>query len=139
MTAFSRIPAESRYPLVKQAIEVGINYFFSADPATADFPGETAPRPDRRWWKFHFPVVGGDLLQVTEALTTLGYGADPRLANTLDLIRSKQDQNGMWLREKNYGYWHKWWVDCGLFNKPNKWVTLRALRVLKQAGQQTYI
>jgi hypothetical protein len=137
MLAFSRLPAERRTPLIERAIRDGVEYFFSSDPATADFPGETAPRPDRRWWKFHFPVVGMDLLQVAEALTALGYGSDPRLANTLDLIRSKQDESGRWSLEKNYGYWHKWWVNYGSINKPNKWVTLRAIRVLKQAAQQT--
>ena len=136
MMAFSRLPVESRSPLIKRAIEAGVKYFFSADPATADFPGETAPMPDRRWWKFHFPVIGMDILQVAEALTALGYGADPRLTNTLDLIRDKQDEQGRWLLENNYGYRHKWWVNYGPINKPNKWVTLRALRVLKQAELQ---
>ena len=134
MLAFSRLPEEQRSPLVQRAIQAGVDYFFTGDPATANFPGETAPKPDRRWWKFTFPVTGMDLLQVAEALTVLGYGADPRLANTLNLVRSKQDENGRWLREKNYGYWHKWWVDFGPYNKPNKWVTLRALRLLKQAN-----
>jgi hypothetical protein len=135
MLAFSRLPAKRRTPLIKRAIEAGVSYFFNDDPATANFPGEMAPQPDRRWWKFHFPVVGMDLLQVAEALTALGYGSDPRLANTLDLIRNKQDESGRWSLEKNYGYWHKWWVKYGSINKPNKWVTLRALRVLKQAAR----
>ena len=134
MLAFSRIPVGQRSPLVQRAIKTGVDYFFTSDPATANFPGEMAPKPDCRWWKFQFPVTGMDLLQVSEALIALGYGADPRLANTLDLIRNKQDENGRWLREKNYGYWHKWWAEYGSYNKPNKWVTLRALRVLKQAG-----
>jgi hypothetical protein len=136
MLAFSRLPVERRTLLIRRAIEAGVNYFFNDDPSTANFPGEMAPQPDRRWWKFHFPVVGMDLLQVAEALTGLGYGADPRLANTLDLIRSKQDESGRWSLEKNYGYQHRWWVKYGSINKPNKWVTLRALRVLKQAGEQ---
>jgi hypothetical protein len=137
MLAFSRLSVELRTGLIQRAIQAGVEYFFNSDPATADFPGETASKPDRRWWKFHFPVVGMDLLQVAEALTGLGYGADPRLANTLDLIRSKQDENGRWILEKNYGYLHKWWGNYGSINRPNKWVTLRALRVLKQAGQQS--
>ena len=136
MLALSRIPEEKRSRLVKQAIEAGVDYFFTGDPATAEFPGETAPKPDRRWWKFTSPVTGMDLLQVAEALTALSYSKDPRLVNTLDLIRNKQDENGRWLREKNYGYWHKWWIDYGPYNKPNKWVTLRAMRVLKQAGDK---
>jgi hypothetical protein len=134
--AFSRLPAERRSNLIEQAIEAGTKYYFNSDPATANFPGEMAPVPDKRWWKFHFPVIGLDILQIAEALTALGYGSDPRLANTLDLIRQKQGENGKWLLEENYGYWHKWWVKYGSIGKPNKWVTLRALRVLKQAGQQ---
>jgi hypothetical protein len=136
MQAFSRLPAERRTPLIERAIAAGVKFFFSADPATALFPGEMAPEPDERWWKFHFPVIGMDILQVAEALTTLGYGSDPRLANTLDLIREKQDENGRWLLEDNYGYRHPWWVKYGSRGKPNKWVTLRALRVLKEAEQQ---
>jgi hypothetical protein len=137
MMAFSRLPVERRTLLVRRAIDAGVNYFFSHDPATADFPGELALRPDRRWWKFHFPVAGMDLLQVAEALTALGYGADPRLANTLDLIREKQDGQGRWLSEKNYGYQHKWWVKFGAVDRPNKWVTLRAMRLLKRAWEQS--
>jgi hypothetical protein len=77
-----------------------------------------------------------DLLQVADALTALGYGADPRLTNLLNLIRSKQDENGRWLLEKNYGSQHTWWVNYGSIDKPNKWVTLRAMRVLKRAEEQ---
>ena len=131
MLAFSRLPVERRSTFINHAIQTGVDYFFTNDPATADFPGEMAPQPDQRWWKFHFPVAGMDLLQLAEALTALGYGTDPRLANTLVLIRDKQDDFGRWSREKNYGYSHKWWGDYGAYGKPNKWVTLRALRVLK--------
>jgi hypothetical protein len=134
MMALSRLPEEHRTPLVKRAISTGVNYFFDKDPAAAWFPGEMAPEPDRRWWKFHFPATGMDILQVAEALTALGYGSDSQLANTLDLIRSKQDEQGRWSREKNWGYQHKWWVNFGSFNKSNKWVTLRAMRVLKRAS-----
>jgi hypothetical protein len=136
MLALSRLPPAKRTPLLKNAIETGVEYFFTNDPATALFPGEQAPRPDSRWWRFTFPVVGLDLLQVAEALTALGYGNDPRLSNLLGLIREKQGADGKWVREKNYGSSHKWWVKYGVFDKPNKWVTLRAMRVLKRAGGQ---
>lgn len=63
------------------------------------------------------------------ALTGLGYGNDKRLANTINLIREKQDENGR--RQLDYDYKDKTWVDFGARKKPNKWVTLRALRVLK--------
>lgn len=57
-------------------------------------------KPSGNWWKFGFPVFYvTDLLQLAEALVNLGYGQDPRLAGTLDLIRSKQDANGRWALE----------------------------------------
>jgi hypothetical protein len=45
------------------------------------------------------------------------------------VIREKQDAHGRWALE--YDYTGKSWVDFGAKKQPNKWVTLRALRVLK--------
>jgi hypothetical protein len=87
----------------------------------------------RNWWIFGFPVFYvTDLLQLAEAMVKLGYGNDPRLRSTLDIIREKQDEDGRWALE--YDYTGKTWVDFGRKREPNKWVTLRALRVLKAAG-----
>jgi hypothetical protein len=72
-----------------------------------------------------------DLLQIVEALAGLGYAHDPRLCNALDLVRAKQDCQGRWPLE--YGYAGKTWWDAGEKKQPNKWVTLRALRVLRAA------
>jgi hypothetical protein len=136
MMAFSRLPAAGRTALINRAIEAGVKFFLTGDPSKADFPGHRTGVPDKRWWQFRFPSFwGADILQIAEAFTALGYGADPRLANTLALIRDKQDENGRWPMEF-VDNTHKTWVKFGQLNKPNKWVTLRALRVLKQAGKQ---
>jgi hypothetical protein len=55
------------------------------------------------------------------------------LSNTIDIIREKQDEQGHWLME--YDYTGKTWLDFGGKNLPNKWVTYRALRVLKSVTQ----
>jgi hypothetical protein len=68
-------------------------------------------------------------MQNVEALVRLGYGSDPRLAPALTIIREKQNVQGRWLME--YDYTGKTWVDFGAKKQPNKWVTLRGLRVLK--------
>ena len=70
-----------------------------------------------------------DLLQIVETLAGPGDGRDPRLKNAIDCIRGKQDGHGRWLLE--YDYKEKTWLDFGGKKQPNKWVTLRALRVLK--------
>jgi hypothetical protein len=70
------------------------------------------------------------MLQIVESLVALGYGADPRLTNALQLVREKQDKQGRWALE--YDYSGKTWVDFGSKKQPNKWVTIRALKVLKE-------
>jgi hypothetical protein len=133
MLAFGNWPKKRRTPLVERAIEHGVEFLFSTDPAQADYPSGFSSKPSQNWWKFGFPVFYvTDLLQIAEALVNLGYGGDPRLANVLALIREKQDATGRWLLE--YDYTGKTWVDFGPKKRPNKWVTLRALKVLKAAG-----
>jgi hypothetical protein len=130
LLAFGLWPAERRTPLVERAIEQGVEWVLSIDPATAAYPTGYSDKPSGNWWKFGFPVYYvTDLLQLVEALVGLGLGQDPRLANTLDLIRGKQDARGRWPLE--YDYAGKTWIDVGPKRHPNKWVTLRALRVLK--------
>jgi hypothetical protein len=130
MMAFSKLPANKKTPLIKKAIKQGADFFFSIDPATADYPSRLGGKPNSAWWKFGFPVFYvSDILQIVEALTGLGYEKDKRLDKTLKIIREKQDENGRWLME--YDYSGKTWADFGVKKDPNKWVTLRALRVLK--------
>jgi hypothetical protein len=133
MLAFGKLPVNMRRPLVENAIQQGIDFFLGCDPATADYPNGWSDKPSGNWWKFGFPVFYvTDLLQLVEALVRLGYGNDPRLANAIQLIRQKQDSNGRWALE--YDYAGKTWVDYGVKKQANKWVTLRALQVLKHAS-----
>jgi hypothetical protein len=129
MLAFSKLSAAQQTPLIKKAIKQGVEFFFGIDPATAKFPTRDDSKPNRAWWKFGFPVFYvTDLLQLSEALVGLGYANDPRLSNTLNIIREKQDHEGRWPLE--YDYTGKTWIDFGKQKQPNKRVTLRALRVL---------
>ena len=130
--ALSLVPEAKRSSVVKDAIRQGVDFFLGIDPASAEWPSTTG-KPSRDWWLFGFPVYYiSDLLQVAEALTALDYGSDPRMASLLKLILSKQDENGRWLLEYRYG--SKTWGNYGKEKLPNEWVTLRALRVLKQAS-----
>jgi hypothetical protein len=133
MLALSNIPRKRQTSVIKRAIKQGVDFFFSVDPAVANYPSGYSANPSGNWWKFGFPVFYvTDLLQNVEALIGLGFGGDKRLKNALDLIRGKQDQDGRWTLD--YDYSGKTWVDFGPKKQPNKWVTLRALRVLKAIG-----
>jgi len=133
MLAFGKLAKDKRTPVIDRAIKSGVDFLFSKDPAEADYPSGWAAKPSGNWWKFGFPVFYvTDLLQNVEALAGLGYARDERLARALDLVRQKQDAKGRWALE--YDYTGKTWVDFGPRKQPNKWVTLRALKVLKAAG-----
>jgi hypothetical protein len=133
MAAMGKWPKDRYTPVIKRAIDQGADFLFSVDPAEATYPSGWSDKPSQNWWKFGFPIFYvTDLLQIVEALVALGYGNDPRLTNALEIIREKQDKNGRWALE--YEYTGKTWVDFGKKKQPNKWVTLRALRVLKAVG-----
>jgi hypothetical protein len=132
LLALSQVRDEKRTALIEKAIRHGVNFFFGVDPSTAEYPNGWAAKPSGNWWKFGFPVFYvTDILQIAEALVALGFAKDPRLANTLELIRSKQDEQGRWPLEYNYD--GKTWIRFGKMKEPNEWVTLRALKVLKAA------
>ena len=133
MLALGKLPKKKHTPVMKRAIQQGVEFLFSVDPAEAAYPTGFSNKPSGNWWKFGFPVFYvTDLLQIVEALAALGYSNDPRLAHALELVRDKQDADGRWAQD--YYYTGKTWVDFGVKKQSNKWVTLRALRALKATG-----
>jgi hypothetical protein len=132
MLAFSKVPERARTPVIQKAIETGLDFLLSRDPGVADYPTSYSTKPSRSWFWFGFPLFYvTDVLQNLEVLTSFGYGTDPRLSRAIELVLNKQDQQGRWKME--YTYNGKTWVDVEEKGKPSKWVTLRALRVLKRA------
>ena len=133
MLAFSKLPDVARTPLIQQAIETGLEFLLGRDPAVADYPMGYSTKPSRSWFRLGYPLFYvTDVLQNLEVLTRFGYATDPRLGAAMDLVSGKQDQQGRWKME--YTYNGKTWVDIEQKGQPSKWVTLRALRVLKARG-----
>jgi len=121
---------------MQAGIQQGISFLLNHDPAVADYPFGMGNRPNSSWFKFGYPIgYITDVLQNLEALAALGQAQDPRLAHALELVLSKQDNQGRWALE--YSYNGKTWVDIEIRGQPSKWVTLRALRVLKAAYPET--
>jgi hypothetical protein len=132
MRALATVPKDKRTPSMQQAIELGAGFLLSHDLATANFP--FTERISSNWFKFGFPLnYWSDILETADVLVDLGYGNDPRLAKVFQLILSKQDDQGRWKLENSPN--GKMWVDIERKKQPSKWITLRALRVLKHAGQ----
>ncbi len=133
MLALSKVPEPERTPAIEEAIRLGIEFLFSRDPAAADYPMGYSDKPNRSWFKFGYPIAYvTDVLQNLEVLTALGFGGDSRLKPSLEMLLDKRDEDGRWPLE--YTYNGKTWVDVEVKGRASKWVTLRALRVLKRAS-----
>lgn len=129
--ALARIPPERRGPHVQRALDAGVAFLLSRNPASADYPmGYGNTRPNGSWFKIGFPSgYVTDVLQVLEALCEAGVANDPRLGPAVDWLLAQQDDRGRWVNR--YAYAGKMVVDVDVPGQPSKWVTLRACRVLK--------
>jgi hypothetical protein len=131
--ALTNLPAALQSPKVKKVITTTVEFLLSRDLAKADYP--VYERISGEWFKFGFPLsYTSDVLEAAFVLCEAGYGSDPRLRNAVDLITSMRQSNGRWLMKHSLN--RKMWVDIEVKGKPSKWITLRALRVLKAAGRE---
>ena len=113
------------------ALEAAAAFLLSRDPAAADYP--YTGRVSSTWFKLGFPLsYWSDVLETVSNLAALGYGSDPRLRSGLEWIIGKRDQNERWRLENSLN--GKMWVDIETKKEPSKWITLRALRVMKAVG-----
>jgi hypothetical protein len=129
--ALNAMPSEGRTPAVEAAIRSSIDFLLSYDMARAEYPYQTRISP--HWFEFAYPLgYVTDILLDLEALTEAGVVDNPRLDDAVALMMSKQDEQGRWKLE--YSYRSRMWINIERMNKPSKWVTLRALRVLKRLG-----
>ncbi len=136
MLALSKVPLTRRTRNMQEAVKQGVEFLLSYDPAVADYPFGMGNKPSSSWFKFGYPIgYITDVLQNLEVLVAMGQAENPKLANALDLVISKQNEQGRWLLEHTYN--GKMWVDIEKKGQPSKWVTLRALRVLKAAYPET--
>jgi hypothetical protein len=133
LRALANLPHAWRSSRVERATQQAVEFLFSRDVAKADYP--YTGRVSSEWFKFGFPLsYTSDVLEAALALTEAGFARDARLKHAIELIVSKRDPDGRWsLKHSLNG---KMWTDIEGRGKPSKWVTLRALRVLKAAGIQ---
>ena len=131
LSGLARVPEERRSAEMDRAIEVGVEFLLSRDPAEADYPmGWGNTRPSRSWFKLGFPSgYVTDVLQNLEVLAELGHAEDPRLCGATFWLLGKRGRDGRWRNE--YAYNGKTWVDFEQQGQPSKWVTLRAARFLR--------
>jgi hypothetical protein len=119
-------------PAVAAARERGQEYLLQRRMLRRLATGEVV---DPAWTHFSFPTgYHYDVLRGLEYLRCAGIAPDARLAEALDLVASERDADGRW----PLGRAHPDELDAepGLAGgEPSRWITLRALRVLRWAGR----
>jgi hypothetical protein len=128
LRALANLPPSLKSEKVKKATAMAVEFLLSHDLAKAEYP--YTERVSGEWFKFGFPLsYTSDVLEASLALAEAGCGRDPRLKSVIELVLSKRDADGRWpLKHSLNG---KMWADIEAKGKPSKWVTLRALRMLK--------
>ncbi len=82
-----------------------------------------------KWLEFGFPLMWNiDALEVLGLLTKLGF-KDERMHDAIDIMISKQNDEGRWILENTFN--GRFITNIERKGKPSKWITLNALRVLK--------
>jgi hypothetical protein len=132
LKALAELPENKRSDAVKATIEKGAEYLLSHHVYKRSHDLARVSRPS--WRRFEFPLMyQTDVLEVLDILTNLGYG-DERMREAVDLVESKQDDSGRWRLERTFN--GRFQVDIEEKGKPSRWITQRALRVLKRYHTQ---
>jgi hypothetical protein len=117
-------------PAVTAARERGQEYLLERRLLRRHSSGDVI---DPVWTHFGFPTgYHYDVLRGLDYLRSAGLRPDERLAEAIDLVASKRDANGRWAREAVFP--DELDAEPGVAEgEPSRWITLRALRVLRWA------
>lgn len=86
--------------------------------------------------KLKYPFIWYDILPVTDVLSRFPFARrDPRLREMVEVILSKQDDQGRFTPESVWMAWKGW--EFGQKKAPSPWITLLALRVIKRTFMES--
>ncbi len=127
LKALAEIPAEKRSAGVADTIERGVEYMLKHHIYKRSHNLSKVSKPG--WLRLGFPLMyQTDVLEILGILTSLGY-KDPRMQEAVDLVLSKQDENGRWTLENTFN--GRFQTSIEQKGNSSKWVTLNALKSLK--------
>jgi hypothetical protein len=128
LKALAEIPAERRSTAVVDTIERGVEYLLKHHVYKRSHDLSRVSKPG--WLRFGFPLMyQTDVLEILGILTKLGC-KDERMQEAVDLVLSKQDEQGMWKLESTFN--GRFQTNIEQKGESSKWVTLNAVRVLKR-------
>jgi len=127
LKALAEIPVERRTVAIQRTIDAGVEYLLLHHVYKRSH--KLSQPAKAAWLEFGFPWMWNtDALELALILVRLGC-RDPRMQEAVDLILSKQDDQGRWIMEHSFK--GRMIVPIEQEGQPSRWVTLNALRVLK--------
>lgn len=128
LKALAEIPVNRRSKEVVNTIQKGVEYLLLHHVHKRSHNLDLVSKPG--WLRLGFPLMyQTDVLEILGILTKLGV-KDNRMEEAVNLVISKQDYQGRWKLENTFN--GRFQVEIEQKNKPSKWITLNALRVLKR-------
>ena len=126
LTEYDR--ARGGVPEVAEAVARGQEYLLQRRMFRRASTGELI---EATWTDFSHPNYWHyDVLRGLDYLRAAGVRPDERVAEAVEVVRGKQDPDGRWLLDNQFPGEMHFPIDDGV-GKPSRWITLRALRVLK--------
>jgi len=131
LKALAAIPDGRRSKPVKEKIEQLVEYFLIHHIHKKSHDLEKVAKPG--WLRFGFPLMyQTDLLELLEIFAELGI-KDHRLEDAIRIVANKRNNEGLWKMQNSFS--DKMLVAVEEKGKPSKWLTLRALKILKLYGE----
>ncbi len=139
LAAYSALPKSKRTKSINSSIEKGAEFYLDRG----------LYREGKRyepWFRFHYPNhYYYDVLVGLDMLTALGFSGDKRLRSALQHLKTKKSSDGTWALDAVHpdvgegadytlnGKIHRFALERE--GKPSKWITLKALTVLKRVEE----
>ncbi len=131
LLTFSKISENDRSPELQQIIDQEIETYLQNYVYKYLRDKEGNRKAKSGWTRFGFPLFyQSDALEALDMLTAFKV-RDERMQPALDLVIKAQQDDGTWLLKNSVAN-GKMWIDIEEKGKPSKWITLRAMRVLKR-------
>ncbi|MFX0132777.1 MAG: nitrogen fixation protein NifH [Candidatus Hodarchaeota archaeon] len=128
LKALAEIPSNKRTSDVKNTINQAVEYLLIHHIYKRSHDLSKKSKPS--WLRLGFPLMyQTDILEILDILTRLDV-KDERMQDAIDIIVSKQNNQGRWILENTFN--GRFITNIETKGKPSKWITLNAVRVLKK-------
>ena len=129
LKALAEIPKDQRGPQINRTIDSAVEYILLHHVYRRSHDLRRLSKPG--WRKLSFPLMyQTDILEILDILTRLGV-RDARMQDAVSVVLSKQNEHGRWSNENSYTN-ERLLVPLEQPDQESKWLTLRALRVLRR-------